>query len=855
MKTPVNSLSEGPENTSSSPKLQISPDNRDALLEMICRDLDLSLAILDEGFNYQFIAENVYRNFKISREDVKVGSHVSEMHEALISSGMMTRETIDENTRPEDVIDRTATENVNVNEKIVEFSNGQINRFYRKNTDSGYTLSVAEDITAVVSKSEILEKALLIGEAAYWTYDFKTKSYQVSRSMKEFYSEDIKSILDKSGILATICPNDRATYKKALKDLPKTNDRFDVKVRSRLQDGTLRWCRSRAELLRDIDGNPQKLLVFMKDIEEEERKKNALKQAKDEAIAGSKAKSEFLANMSHEIRTPMNGILGMAELLKSTKIDSKQLEFINVINNSANALLTIINDILDFSKIEAGAMELDPTPFDLRTGINDVTSLLRKNAQEKGLELIVDYPVDLDQKFIGDNGRVRQVLTNLVGNAIKFTSKGYVMTKVDVTRLEGQASIVKIDVTDTGIGIPSDKLNHIFDKFTQADGSTTRVYGGTGLGLAITQSIIHMMGGKVSVSSVEGQGSTFSVQLPLPRDLNAVETPLNTVALKGKTALIIDDIQVNREIIQKQLESWGINALLAENGSEGLGALIESQNSDTPIDFIILDYLMPGMNGLEWAEMVTQNNTLNAPPIIMLSSVDQTTGTEALNAIGIADYRTKPMNGEKLFNVISDVVANSSTITTDSASTQPTSLVKPVETVVAPQNDVASILPTPVQQSTPQASTPAPMSAPNGTGNSKIDILVAEDTPLNRDVVRLMLDDSQFEPHFAVNGQEAVDDYKANHQKYAAIVMDISMPVMDGYEASRQIKAFIQENGLPPTPIIALTGHALKNDKQACLDAGMDDYLTKPVQQVELEERLEFYTRAHHEGEAMDIAV
>jgi len=601
---------------------------------------------------------------------------------------------------------------------------------------------------------------------------------------------------------------DQDRMKVALRNMKKTEGRFEVEARSISRNGKIRWNKTNAELICDPNGKPHQIWAFVKDITREKHQEVALQAAKDEAVAASKAKSEFLANMSHEIRTPMNGILGMAELLANTEVTNRQRDFINVISNSASSLMTIINDILDFSKIEAGALKLDPMPFDLKAAVSDVVSLLSKSAQEKGIELIIDYPPNLPSRFIGDSGRVRQILTNLVGNAIKFTKEGHVAIFVKIESAQNNHACVTLDITDTGIGIPSDKLEHIFDKFTQADGSTTRVYGGTGLGLSITKRISEMMGGQIRLKSELGKGSTFTSEIQLILDEQNALPKLDNSPLRGRTALIVDDIDVNRQLFT--------------------------------------EYLMPGINGIELAKILSQHQTLNCPPLIMLSSGDQTETTGSLREIGIENYTLKPVREKKLRALILDVLANKAETKMTDTTVKP--ILASAELRAIHQNtsthgqlentsqnlseDIASIKPVGMPQTPPQIT---PMT------NGKTPILVAEDFPLNQDVIRLMLSDSPYEPNFVNNGEEALETYKEHPSKYPIIVMDVSMPVMDGHEASRQIIQYETENGLAHTPIIALTGHAMKHDREACFDAGMDDFLTKPVKQKALFEKLSYH--------------
>jgi len=505
--------------------------------------------------------------------------------------------------------------------------------------------------------------------------------------------------------------------------------------------------------------------------------------------------------MSHEIRTPMNGILGMAELLDASDISDRQKDYVSVINNSASALLTIINDILDFSKIEAGAFEIDPVPFDLKASIDDVAALLRSNAHEKGLELIINYPSNIPKAFIGDAGRIRQVITNLVGNAVKFTESGHIRIDVNVKSARGMG-VCTVEVTDTGIGISPEKMNRIFDKFTQADGSTTRVYGGTGLGLTISKAIIEMMSGRMRVRSKLGEGSTFGFRVALPLDADAKDERFNSSLVENKRALIVDDIDINRTLFTQQLSEWGVTSDTAVDGVDALTKIRNAQDAGQPYDLLLLDFLMPGMNGQEFAQILSQTTSLDTPQIIMLSSCDQPISTKDLSHIGIDSYLIKPVRERRLFETIVRVLSN------------PVERERPIEVETKPTQRA------PIKQ----------------------DILVAEDFTLNQDVVKLMLADTPFNPVFAENGQVALDMFRAEPDRFPVIVMDVSMPVMDGHASTRAIRKHEKETGRTPVPIIALTGHALKNDRQDCFNAGMDDYLTKPVKQVQLIEKLETYT-------------
>jgi len=411
---------------------------RDAEYTKILADNLMSgVSILDEDMNYLFISESTYENLDLDKGKLRPGDSLSKCHELMIENGLLTPDLLTAmKLSPDDQIKRNKL-GVQTNSRLVP---------------CGKTISIADNVSDLVKTDKLLEKALTLGEAGYWSLDIPTKTYTISKSLYAFFGADVGHKLEKQGIISVIHPEDRAKFKEALTNAPKTGNRFEITCRAQTYKGSFRWSNITGEIIRDLKGKAIRMEAFVKDVTRQRKQSNALERAKDEAIAASQAKSEFLANMSHEIRTPMNGILGMAELLSNSEIDERQKEFVSVINNSASALLTIINDILDFSKIEAGAFEMDPVPFDLKSSINDVTSLLRTKAQEKNLEMIINYPAEFPKNFIGDAGRLRQVITNLLGNAVKFTETGHIQIDVDIKPTRDMA-ICTVDVKDSGIGI------------------------------------------------------------------------------------------------------------------------------------------------------------------------------------------------------------------------------------------------------------------------------------------------------------------------------------------------------------------------------------------------------------------
>lgn len=568
-----------------------------------------------------------------------------------------------------------------------------------------------------------------------------------------------------------------------------------------------------ASLLRDAGGNALGFRGIVMDVTER-RQAQILREAKTAAEAASQAKSEFLANMSHEIRTPLNGIIGMAALALETDLDDNQRHLLQTLDNESNSLLGLINDILDFSKIEARKLKLESIPFDLRETLDNAAASIAVSAQRKGLEVIPFLSPKVPPLVVGDPGRLRQIVVNLAGNSVKFTQKGEIYIEGELEEDRGRAMLLRFSVRDTGIGIPREKQGAIFESFTQADGSTTRVYGGTGLGTTICKQLAELMGGEIGLESELEKGSTFWFTIEIEKQQPDQTAPEPEQALAGTNVLVICGNRTLRLAVAAYLRSWGCRCDAAAGGEEGLIALKEAETAGEPFDLIISD-LPTGLEGASLTGEIKAMDLAEYPPVIAMVAPGHAPDERKRNELEIHGLLTKPLRQTDLFRAVGAArgLVGTDPIDDDTSRVDLSSL----------QTDL---------------------------NRSEIEILLTEDYPTNQMIALRHLQSAGFQADLAENGQQAVDAYRNGN--YDIIFMDVQMPIMDGYSATREIRIMEDQDAGDPArrvPIIAMTAHTMKGDREKCLDAGMDDYISKPLQKSDFLTMIDKWVRpAQHEA-------
>ncbi|GAA5508660.1 PAS domain-containing hybrid sensor histidine kinase/response regulator [Novipirellula caenicola] len=662
-----------------------------------------------------------------------------------------------------------------------------------------------ETLSLVVSRAS---NAILIMDASgviQWTNEAfsKLSGYEAT--------EAVGCLLDELVFGPSTDANTRQQINKTL----VAGEELTTDVLQYRSDGTTLWVECKLIPVSDDSGETSRWIVIESDVTRRRQTEEALLAAKKSAEANSRSKSEFLANMSHEIRTPLNAILGMTELALTTDLSREQRDYIQTVKTSADALLDLLNDVLDITKIEAGKMEIEEVDFNLAEVVRETTKALAVRAHEKGLELAVHMPMTIPHELRGDPTRIRQVLFNLIGNAIKFTSAGEIVVDVQEQWQTDDEVCMQFSVSDTGIGIPKERLQKIFDAFTQVDSSMARRFGGSGLGLTITSKLVRLMNGKLWVQSSEGKGSTFHFTLTLKlaaseeRSSDRHRGPvtsrdricdLASQNLDGKRVLIVDDNATNRRILNEMLGHWGLKTTLCDGAAAALKELESAIRGDAPFDLVILDAMMPVVDGFQLAEMMQQRPDLQAGTVMMLSSADRPTSTHKCKQLGIESYLVKPVSASALLEAIVNTLA---TGTDESA-----------------QNDSASV----ERGSMRDSQFFQPVEKP-------LRVLLVDDHEPNRKLVESILKRRGHDVRSECDGEAAI--LACQSESFDVVLMDVQMPGRDGFSATKAIRENEANTGRH-SPIIALTAHALKGDRERCLAAGMDSYLAKPIHAADL---------------------
>lgn len=778
--------------------------SRDQLRDFI-ENTPAAIAMCDNDMRYLVVSRKWYSDFKLNDTSIVGKSH----YDVFPNMPAHWRQNIESCLQGKSI--STNEEKVTLKSGRIMWMQWAVHPWYESDGRVGGVIMFTDIITERKEAEELLARQQQFLELAFsatqdgvWEWDVMEDVFWFSprwKSMLGYKDHEITN--SRSSVFSLIHPDDSVAFDEKLQQMSQgVIPEFSAIYRFFHKDGTQRFILVRTISQKDDDGKVLRVVGAHTDITD-------LEQAKEEADRANQAKSDFLANMSHEIRTPMNGIIGMTRLMLETKLDARQRHYAETVDHSADSLLQILNDILDFSKIEAGKLELENIPINLQSLCEDISDLISIKAQEKGLEFYLRIRPGTPPLLMGDPGRIRQVILNLCSNAVKFTEAGHVLLDIEPTSVTDKTATVRFTVEDTGIGIPKDKMEKIFNKFDQADTSTTRRFGGTGLGLTISSQLVAMMGSRIDAESQMNKGSKFifSVTFGIADDASETNLRLNDEnKLHDLRIMVLDDNKVAQEIMQDQLRAYDAQVDTTSNGTKALAALKYAAAQGKSYDFLILDFLLEKETGIDVAKAILKDPDI--ANIIMILATSKPTKSDSIDVVnaGIKGYLTKPVRPSELISMIS---------------------------LLRKARDENINMPLITRYTTRAAHSNGSSRNAHKWDFSRKKVLLAEDNPVNREVLAAMLAFFNVKPDIVENGRQAVD--AAKEKPYDLILMDCQMPEMDGFEATTAMRRYPETKNVT---IVALTAFAMKGDRERCLDVGMNDYLSKPIREDELEEML-----------------